>query len=145
VGCSGGRRDISCWSTRLMWRTNGEGELYTYLPSPENPGFESNKILCNVTPSSRCNPKYGASVGRGAFDFKSGQWNTVSQRVRLNDVGQSNGELELFFDGESVINVKGLKFRENAQGRFRGIQAETFFGGKHHHGPLFCMSYLATL
>jgi len=113
-----------------MWRTKGEGELYTYLPSYENPGFESNKNLCNVAPSSHCNPTYGASVGRGAFDFKSGQWNTVSQRVRLNDVGKSNGELELFFNGVSVINVKGLKFRNNAQGRFRGLQAQTFFGGR---------------
>lgn len=113
-----------------MWRTNGEGELYTYLPSYENPGFEANRILCNVAPSSYCNPTYGASVGRGAFDFKSGQWNTVSQRVRLNDVGQSNGELELFFNGKSVINVGGLKFRDNAQGRFHGLQAQTFFGGK---------------
>ena len=113
-----------------MWRTKGQGELYTYLPSAENPGFEANNKLCHVAPASDCNPTYGASVGRGAFDFKSGQWNTVSQRVRLNDVGQSNGELELFFNGQSVINVKGLKFRDNAQGRFRGIQAQTFFGGK---------------
>ncbi|KAF9650625.1 hypothetical protein BDM02DRAFT_1349044 [Thelephora ganbajun] len=129
VECSGGRRDTRCWSTRLMWRTKGEGELYTYLPSPENIGFEANRSLCNVAPSSHCNPTYGASVGRGAFDFKSGQWNTVSQRVRLNDVGQSNGELELFFNGKSVINVKGLKFRNNTQGLFRGLQAQTFFGG----------------
>jgi len=129
VSCSGGRRDTRCWSTRLMWRTDGQGELYTYLPSPENAGFEANQKLCTVAPRSECNPTYGASVGRGAFDFKSGQWNTVSQRVRLNDVGQSNGELELFFNGKSVINVSGLKFRNNAQGRFRGLQAQTFFGG----------------
>ena len=113
-----------------MWRTKGEGELYTYLPSPSNPGFEANDKLCHVAPSSDCNPTYGASVGRGSFGFKSGQWNTVSQRVRLNDVGQSNGELQLFFNGQSVINVKGLKFRNSAEGRFRGIQAQTFFGGK---------------
>ena len=113
-----------------MWRTKGQGELYTYLPSSENPGFEANDKLCHVAPSSECNPTYGASVGRGAFNFKSGQWNTVSQRVRLNDVGQSNGELELFFNGQSVISVKGLKFRNSAEGRFRGIQAQTFFGGK---------------
>ena len=120
-----------------MWRTKGAGELYTYLPSPENPGFEANEKLCSVAPFSECNPTYGASVGRGAFDFKSGQWNTVSQRVRLNDVGQSNGELELFFNGQSVINVEGLKFRDNAEGRFRGIQAQTFFGGKFPRGLLF--------
>jgi len=129
VGCSGGRCDTRCWSTRLMWRTNGAGELYTYLPSYENPDFEANEKLCHVAPTSDCNPTYGASVGRGAFSFKSGQWNTVSQRVRLNDVGQSNGELELFFNGKSVINVEGLKFRSSAEGRFRGLQAQTFFGG----------------
>ena len=121
-----------------MWRTNGEGELYTYLPSHENPGFEANRALCNVAPSSNCNSSYGASVGRGTFNFKSGEWNTVSQRLRLNDVGRSNGELELFFDGKSVINVGGLKFRNNARGCFRGLQVQTFFGGKHHHSPLFC-------
>lgn len=119
-----------------MWRTNGEGEFYTYLPSDDNPGFEANKNLCD-TPNSFCNPTYGASVGRGAFDFKSGQWNTVSQRVRLNDIGQSNGELELFFNGKSVISVSGLKFRESAEGRFRGLQCQTFFGGKY---PAFLCS-----
>jgi len=129
IGCSGGRRDTRCWSTRLMWRTEGAGEAYTYLPSPDNPGFEANKRLCDVAPSSDCNPTYGASVGRGSFHFESGQWNTVSQRVLLNDVGQSNGELEVFFNGKSVINVTGLKYRDNAEGRIRGMQAQTFFGG----------------
>lgn len=128
-----------------MWRTKGQGELYTYLPSPENTGFDANRKLCDVAPKSDCNPTYGASVGRGAFDFKSGQWNTVSQRVRLNDVGQSNGELELFFNGESVINVKGLKFRNSAQGRFRGLQAQTFFGGKLPRDPLFCGVHVSSL
>ena len=121
-----------------MWRTNGAGELYTYLPSYENAGFESNKKLCSVAPSSDCNPTYGASVGRGAFNFKSGQWNTVSQRVRLNDVGESNGQLELFVNGKSVINVEGLKYRSSAEGRFRGLQAQTFFGGKFPAAPLLC-------
>lgn len=60
-----------------MWRTKGEGELYTYLPSPENPGFGANKNLCDVAPNSVCNPTYGASIGRGAFDFKYDRCNTV--------------------------------------------------------------------
>jgi len=130
-----------------MWRTKGQGEFYTYLPSPENPGFEANSKLCNVAPNSDCNPSYGASVGRGAFDFKSGQWNTVSQRVRLNDVGQSNGEMELFFNGKSVITVKGLKFRNSDQGRFRGLQGQTFFGGKSLAAIYFMVraSHLVTL
>ncbi|PFH52491.1 polysaccharide lyase family 14 protein [Amanita thiersii Skay4041] len=129
VGCSGGRRSSACFSARLMWRTDGQGELYTYLPPFDDGRFAANRKQCNVPPHSDCNPTYGASIGRGAFRFNAGQWTTVSQRVRLNDVGQANGELELFVGGESVINVKGLILRDSAAGRLRGIQMQSFFGG----------------
>ncbi|KAH7911904.1 polysaccharide lyase family 14 protein [Hygrophoropsis aurantiaca] len=129
VGCSGGSRSDACFSARLMWRTDGAGELYTYLPPYTNPEFAANKAVCDVAPKSDCNAEYGASVGRGAFTFVSGQWNTISQRVRLNDAGQANGELELFIGGRSVINVGGLILRDSADGRIRGIQMQTFFGG----------------
>ncbi|KAH8827730.1 hypothetical protein DL96DRAFT_1600096 [Flagelloscypha sp. PMI_526] len=112
VSCSGGRRDDACFSARLMWRDDGKGEFYTYFP----PSAKANKKQCNVKPESDCNDTYGTSVGRGAFHFKDGAWTTVTERVRLNDVGKENGEIELFANGKSVINVKGL----------------TFFGGSHH-------------
>ena len=32
-----------------------------------------------------------SSVGRGSFGFDTGRWVTVAQRIKLNDVGQSNG------------------------------------------------------
>ncbi|KAI8974253.1 hypothetical protein BD414DRAFT_424462 [Trametes punicea] len=125
VSCSGGRRDNGCFSTRFMWRTGGAGELYTYLP----PSFPQNQAVCDVPPFSTCNDVYGASVGRGAFQFKTGTRNLIGQRVRLNDAGQTNGELELFVDGESVFTVEGLVFRDSDAGRIRGIQMQTFFGG----------------
>jgi hypothetical protein len=115
---------LACFSARFMWRAGGKGEFYTYLPQ-----LPANKKLCTVKPQSVCNPTYGASVGRGAFDFKVGVWNQISERVRLNDVGQANGELELFFNGKSVINVSGLILRHTAKGRIFGIQMQTFFGG----------------
>lgn len=129
ISCSGGRRSTACFSARLMWRTNGEGEMYTYLPPFDDGRFAANKKQCDVAPESHCNPTYGASVGRGAFQFTPGQWTTVSERVRLNDVGQANGELELFVNGESVISVKGLILRDSSAGRIRGIQMQSFFGG----------------
>jgi hypothetical protein len=108
-----------------MWRADGAGEFYTYLP----PGFDANNKLCNVPPFSECNPTYGASVGRGAFHFATGAWTTVAERVRLNDPGQSNGEIQLFVNGRSVLEVKGLVLRDSGAGKIRGIQAQTFFGG----------------
>lgn len=128
VGCSGGRKANDCWSVRVMWRTGGKGEIYAYVPPYTNAGFEANEVLCSVKPESDCNPDYGNSVGRGAFKFTAGQRYYIATRVRLNTAGQANGEIELWANGESVINVKGLIIRDKAQGKIRGIQMQTFFG-----------------
>jgi hypothetical protein len=119
-----------------MWRADGKGELYTYLP----PGLAGNTNVCKVQPQSDCNPTYGASVGRGAFNFKIGEWNQISERVRLNDAGKANGELEVFFNGKSVINVSGLTLRDSSEGRIQGIQMQTFFGGACCLGLLRCLA-----
>ena len=108
-----------------MWRTSGAGEMYTYLP----PSYSANKAVCDVAPESDCNDTYGASVGRGSFSFKAGTRTTIGQRVRLNDAGAENGELELFVNGESIFTVTGLVIRDQDEGRIRGIQMQTFFGG----------------
>ena len=129
INCSGGSRSAACFSARLMWRENGKGEFYTYLPPYTDSRFAANKNVCNVPPLSDCNPTYGASIGRGAFTFATGAWTTISERVRLNDAGQANGELELFVNGRSVIKVGGLILRDSAAGRIRGMQMQTFFGG----------------
>jgi hypothetical protein len=125
VECSGGRRDPTCWSARLMWRQEGQGEMYNYLP----PNATANRVQCNVAPFSTCNPTYGASVGRGSFNFEAGQWTTVTQRIRLNSPQKTDGELEIFVNGESKVHVSGLVFRSCDRNRIRGIQMQTFFGG----------------
>jgi len=128
--CSGGRRDTNCHSVRFMWRTGGMGELYTYLPDPSfGPDFEGNKALCTIEPQSECNPTFGASVGRGSFTFPPGDFMTIGLRAKLNDVGSSNGELELIVNGQSKFNVSGLAYRNTDEHRFQGWQAQSFFGG----------------
>ena len=127
--CSGGDRDTDCASVRLMWRTDGKGELYSYLP----PSEKANKAVCNVAPESECNDTYGASIGRGSFYFKAGSRTTIGQRVRLNDVGKENGEIELFVEGKSIFTVDGLVLRTASEGRIQGIQMQTFFGGAFCH------------
>ncbi|KAG8708505.1 hypothetical protein FRC09_001213, partial [Ceratobasidium sp. 395] len=91
-GCSGGRYDLGCFSTRFMWREDGAGELYTYLPK-----LPANEALCSkasIPGRTICGEDYGTSFGRGSFYFKAGQWNTVAQRIKLNTPGVANGELE---------------------------------------------------
>ncbi len=57
--CSGGRqhnRD-ECFSVRLMWRTNGMGELYNYYPTSVTQGSG----YCSLPPYSVCDTVYGDS------------------------------------------------------------------------------------
>lgn len=125
--CSGGRRDPGCFSVRFMWREEMKGEAYTYLPS--GPDFPGNKQICNVPPYSTCNDVFGASIGRGSWTFQPGKWQTIAQRVRLNDHGQANGEMEVIVGGVSMFDLKGLTFVTTPEGRFQGIMAQVFPGG----------------
>ncbi|KAJ7857037.1 hypothetical protein B0H13DRAFT_2077791 [Mycena leptocephala] len=129
VSCSGGRRDHSCFSARLMWRPNGAGELYTYLPdSSEGSQFAANDKICDI-PNSECNPRTGPP-SRAA--------RSPSQRLKLNTPDQADGELELFVGGQSVISPEG---------RMRGMQMQTFFGGSTRRGYFadFSVAIISTL
>ncbi|KAJ7464742.1 polysaccharide lyase family 14 protein [Mycena galericulata] len=127
--CTGGRQEnrSQCFNIRPMWRSKGQGELYTYLPlTPSN-----RERLLAVPPLSEQNAQYGLSVGRNAFQFDPavGKWISLAFRVKLNAVGSEDGELELWVDGKSVINVSGLTFRNSEQSRIKGGHFQTFFGG----------------
>jgi hypothetical protein len=66
-------------------------------------------------------------VGRGAFTFPTVEWVTLSQRLKLNDVGSKNGEQELFVNGVSTIKLSGLEISVNPATKIYGIMAQTFF------------------
>jgi len=108
-----------------MWRPDGKGELYAYMPPTE----ENKTSLLSVPPRSYGNFEYGFSVGRGSFNFLPGSWTTIAERVKLNDPGKPNGELQLWVDGTSVINVAGLVYRESLESHVKGFHCQTFFGG----------------
>lgn len=124
--CSGGRQDNrdECFSTRLMWRTNGMGEIYNYLPTSVTQGGG----YCETAPKSICDTVYGDSIGRGSYTWATGAWTTVAQRIKLNDVGVANGEQQLWVNGESIMHLTGLQLIVK-DAKIYGIMAQTFFGG----------------
>ncbi|KAI0667039.1 hypothetical protein C8Q78DRAFT_1056133 [Trametes maxima] len=128
-GCTGGRQTdrCKCFNLRLMWRENGVGELYAYAPQLDT----NTRQLLAVPPRSIQHPDFGFSVGRGSWSFEPGKWTRVVQRVKVNDLGEENGELEVTIDGKSVILVAGLVLRtqEGPDARVQGIHFQTFFGG----------------
>ncbi|CCA70067.1 hypothetical protein PIIN_04007 [Serendipita indica DSM 11827] len=93
--CSGGDDGLGCFSTRLMWRGDGKGELYLYARKDvQSPS------LCATPPRSACNSVYGLSIGRGSFTFKRSSWTRVKQTVWLNTPGINDGGfvLEVGYD-----------------------------------------------
>ncbi|MGH3585410.1 MAG: polysaccharide lyase, partial [Pseudonocardia sp.] len=96
------------FSTRYMWRSGGEGEVYAYLPTSE---------------------EHGTSLGRGCWSFVPGSWTTVRQRVQLNTPGTADGRITVWQDGRMVLDKGGLDFRSTDELRIDGVFFSTFFGG----------------
>lgn len=96
------------FSTRFMWRTGGEGEVYSYLPT---------------------STEYGTSMGRGSWTFKPGVWHRLEQEVVLNQPGQDNGRIRVLLDGKQVWQENGVRFRTTDKLKIDGIFFSTFFGG----------------
>ncbi|THV05031.1 polysaccharide lyase family 14 protein [Dendrothele bispora CBS 962.96] len=122
-GCSGGNEPTGseCFSVRLMWRTDGVGEAYAYIPSPNG--------LCSER-SIICNSDFGISISRGAFSFTSGQWNRITLLVQLNDpVDVANGNLQVYYNDLLLISQQDLQFRSSPAVSANGMYFSTFFGG----------------
>jgi len=79
----------------MFYRAYGLGELYTYLPLTAR----NEDVLKNIPPMYVGNPEFGLSVGRGAYNWQKavGNWISVAFRIKLNDVGKTNGIFSLFY------------------------------------------------
>jgi hypothetical protein len=96
------------FSTRYMWRTNGAGEVYAYLPT---------------------SVAHGTSLGRGSWFWPTGVWTEVQQRVKLNTPGQADGEVRVWLNGTPVLTATGLTMRSDPGLQVDGLFFSTFFGG----------------
>ncbi|KAG6907515.1 hypothetical protein DXG01_008604 [Tephrocybe rancida] len=107
AGCSGGNAALDCWSTRLMWRKEGKGEMYLYAPKDKQ-----TQELCG-DPQSMCDAAYGFSIGRGSYKWVAGGWTTVKQMVELNTPGKQDGCFTLDVNGQRVIERNDIFYRDS--------------------------------
>ncbi|KAJ7221611.1 hypothetical protein GGX14DRAFT_353251 [Mycena pura] len=126
ISCSGGNAALDCFSTRLMWRSGGEGELYLYAPKNKQ-----THAMC-ADPQSDCNAEYGFSIGRGSFDWAAGAWTHVEQTVRLNTPGKQDGGFRLLVNGQPAISRDDVFYRDKPPPS--ASTTNTFFGG---HGSMY--------
>jgi len=94
------------FSTRLMWRSLGAGEVYLYAP------HES-----------------GASLGRGSWTWPRGAWTCVEQHVTLNRPGSNDGSVTVWLNGTQVLSRQGILYRTVDSLKIDGIFFSTFYGG----------------
>jgi len=123
TGCSSGKQSdgTACFSMRLMWRKNGMGEVYTYIPTPNG--------LCSQ-PGIVCNSDFGISIQQGSFGFISGQWNQITLLVHLNDPPNvANGNVQLFYNDLQAIDQQNLQICSSSSVSANGLYFSTFFGG----------------
>src|SRR5579883_2157720 len=74
--------------------------------------------------------KYGTFLGCGNWTFQAdGLWHNIQQTIHLNDVGQSNGRIDVCYDGKLVVTQTNIIFRKTASLGLTGILFQTFFGG----------------
>jgi hypothetical protein len=93
-----------------MWRTSGEGESYLYIPKDAQVStICSNSLII-------CNADYGYSVGRGTWDWATGQWNTITQVLQLNTVGQQDGVITEKYGSATEYTLGQLVFRQSNYG-----------------------------
>ncbi|MDX2022261.1 MAG: hypothetical protein SF187_18640 [Deltaproteobacteria bacterium] len=96
------------FSTRMMWRTDGMGEVYIYGPT---------------------STKFGTSLGRGSFTFAKGRWHCVEQRLILNTPSQLDGQVHIWLDEKPVFSDTRLLLRTVGSLKIEGVFFSTFFGG----------------
>ncbi|KAH7888587.1 polysaccharide lyase family 14 protein [Phlebopus sp. FC_14] len=122
-GCSGGNQPngTDCFSTRFMWRTDGEGEVYAYMLTPNDICSADNII---------CNSDYGVSISRGSFSFVVGQWCRVTMLVQMNDPPDvANGNVVVYFNDVLALTQQDLQLRSGTDVNIGGLYFSTFFGG----------------
>ncbi|KAI0695112.1 hypothetical protein C8T65DRAFT_744143 [Cerioporus squamosus] len=119
----------TCFSTAPVWLIAEDSMLLAHLPFSGKAA--NDQALCHLPPACVCPPEadpraYG--LGMTAFKFAAGQRTTLGQRVRLNDAGQANGQIELYVNGTSMFLADKVVVRTHDEGRIWGLQMRTSFG-----------------
>ncbi|MBC8954864.1 polysaccharide lyase [Xenorhabdus sp. PB62.4] len=115
-GLSGGDHPSGCvdndsfdgFSSRLMWRK--EGELFGYLYYPEK--------------ESRCGDYVKLNTS-----LKKGVWYTLTQYVKLNSIGKRDGIYIQYVDNKEVLRLNDIKLRNENNVFIDAIKWSSFFGG----------------
>lgn len=116
-GCGGGADPSWCFSFRIMWRRNGWGEAYLYVPHyMQAPDFCTKWPPCtgNNQPCIVCDYEAGVSFARGSFVFQKGAWNKIYMNLTLNTPNVTNGIVEIRHNDQMALYYDKINWRQTA-------------------------------
>jgi len=79
--------------------------------------------------SSDCGDTYLYEGVNGLPVLEAGRWYHVQHRIKMNDPGRGNGEVEAWLDGEPVLAMSDMEFRNGRAWGVNVLYMATFFGG----------------
>lgn len=126
------------WTGRMMWRTDYDGlpgeepqnraNMVTYLKHTQS-GFDQDG-------TQEDNLYWTDDIG-DPIEIQAGVWYRITQWVKMNKIGRSNGRLKMFLNGTQVLDQRDLVFRTTDDLGIDVMYFNTFFGGS---GPLWAPS-----
>ena len=96
------------WSARYMWKKGGEVIVYFYHMDME--GKWGDAVKMNTT-------------------FDADRWYRITQHIKINDSDKMNGIMEVWVDGNKVINDDKVRYRVAPLGEINSFYFSTFHGG----------------
>ncbi|GAA5952460.1 hypothetical protein JCM21900_005317 [Sporobolomyces salmonicolor] len=148
--CTGGQPTAACFSLRLMWRANGAGEVYGYVPTYDgqcSSDVSATDVACHgddecwssvsllqiqiTQPYTRFSSI--VSFNCDSWPFKTDVYNTVTEIAILNSNPgtpcEANGVLEVYAGETLAFERTDVVSRTNASVFFTSLAFSTFFGG----------------
>lgn len=123
--CTGSAPDA--WSARSMFHQDGAMKAYLYY---------SNKTSTCGDKQDWTNPN-----GGGIFKFTKNRYYRVTQRIKINTPNVSNGEIEMWVDGQRVFSRNNMRWRgavSPSVARVDQVMYQAFFGGESiNHTPTY--------
>lgn len=125
------------WSGRFMWElqwsTSGKPQgmkPYVYWPAMSGSGtlYGKGPYLNTVSPQTSLSSSYET----GAFQPQKNVWYKITQTVRANTPGASNGTMKIWVDDVLAADITGIKYIADGKAGQYGIDRfcfSTFYGG----------------
>lgn len=57
------------------------------------------------------------------------EWYTLTQRVKLNNPGENDGEIDIWYDDAQALEAKGIYFRDVSELKVNGVSFSVGHGG----------------